>query len=123
MSSVVAGRSFADAKPCPTFAEARILAVSALAYERRIAIFEQSAGSLCLHFRKDLSSFHKSQRLNEVVTVKMSQIDAAHTESIDGQDPANETQKKVKSRRPASKSGCPACGDLGAFLLKVKRMS
>lgn len=38
----------------------------------------------------------------------MSQTQAAHADSIDGQDPHDEVQKKVKSRRPASTT-TPSC--------------
>lgn len=38
----------------------------------------------------------------------MSQTQATRADSIDGQDPHNEVQKKVKSRRPASTT-TPSC--------------
>ena len=47
----------------------------------------------------------------------MSQTEAAQTESIDGRDPANESQKKVKSRRPASKSNPLSLGSTRVFIL------
>jgi hypothetical protein len=48
------------------------------------------------------------QRPHECVRMTMSQTQAARADSIDGQDPHNEVQKKVKSRRPASTT-TPSC--------------
>ena len=46
---------------------------------------------------------------HECERTTMAQPQVAHTDSIDAQDPNNEVQKKVKSRRPASTIAPSSC--------------